>query len=369
MRTEDFDYRLPAELVASRPDPDRDGSRLMRVDRAGGAVRHGIFRDIVGFFRPGDVLVLNNTRVFPARFRGVKDLTGAEMEGLLLEETGDGSWWAMIRPGKRFPVGTEFSVKRVDGEISGLKGEVLEKNPEGHARLGFTWHGEKLRRDDGMDIRLLLESEGIGETPLPPYIQRGWDPGEDPENYQTVYARHIGSVAAPTAGLHWTPALLEEVRSRGVETIEVTLHVGAGTFAPVKSEVVEAHHMHSEDYDIPAESAQALNRALEDGRRIIAVGTTSMRTLEGAVMTDGHRPVIPDGKGRTDIFIYPPAHFHVCNALITNFHLPQSTLLMLVSAFASPGSTSGIALTRAWYEEAISERYRFFSYGDAMLIE
>lgn len=291
------------------------------------------------------------------------------MEMLLLEECADGTWWAMIRPGKRIPVGMEMDVVGYKGGPTALSGEVMEKNEEGHGRLRFWYEGRMVNGEAGMDLREIVESGQIGETPLPPYIQREWDEEEDPDRYQTVYASRTGSVAAPTAGLHWTPELLEEVRNRGVKIIEVTLHVGAGTFLPVKTELVQDHRMHTEWWEISREAASDLNGAIAEGKRMIAVGTTSLRVLESAIsMTDG-KPGYQAGTGKTDIFIHPPYGFRVVGGLVTNFHLPHSTLLMLISAFADPGGVGGLERVRAWYAEAIAERYRFFSYGDAMFIQ
>ena len=363
-----FGYELPAELIAQKPPKRRDEARLLGLSRTGNELRHEKFRDVVKYLSSGDVLVLNNSRVMPARLRGKKRGTGANIELMLLEECEDGRWWAMLKPGKRLPVGDWVELVTHSGERSTLRGVVTEKNEEGHGLIQFSSQGNEIRAT-GMDgLQGILAKEPVGETPLPPYIQREWDPGEDPEDYQTVYSRELGSVAAPTAGLHWTPALLEDVRKMGVEIIEVTLHVGAGTFAPVKVQNISNHRMHEETYEITQQASESLNRALRSGSRIIAVGTTSLRVLEGAVLSDGSGLSFSSGRGRTDIFIYPPYKFRVASGLITNFHLPHSTLLMLVSAFAAPGSLEGIEKVRGWYEEAIRQRYRFFSYGDAMII-
>lgn len=368
-RVLEYGYELPPELIAQVPRRNRSESRLMSVNRAEGWVRHGFFGGIVELLGVNDVLVVNNSRVFPARLRGIKRGGGARVEMLLLEECADGTWWAMIRPGKRMPVGTEMDVVGYKGGPTALSGEVMEKNEEGHGRLRFWYEGRMVNGEEGMDLREMVESGQIGETPLPPYIQREWDEDEDPDRYQTVYASRTGSVAAPTAGLHWTPELLEEVRNRGVKIIEVTLHVGAGTFLPVKTELVKDHRMHTEWWEISREAASGLNGAIAEGKRIIAVGTTSLRVLESAIsMTDG-KPGYQAGTGRTDIFIHPPHTFRAVGGLVTNFHLPHSTLLMLVSAFAEPGGAGGLAKVRRWYGEAIAERYRFFSYGDAMFIQ
>lgn len=363
-----FGYELPAELIAQKPPKERDEARLLGLSRTRDELRHEKFRDVVKYLERGDVLVLNNSRVMPARLRGKKRGHGANIELMLLEESADGRWWTMMRPGKRLPVGDWVELVTHSGERSTLRGVVTEKNEEGHGLIQFSCRGNEIRATGMNGLQGILAKEPVGETPLPPYIQRKWDPGEDPEDYQTVYAREMGSVAAPTAGLHWTPALLEEVKNKGVEIIEVTLHVGAGTFAPVKVQDISSHRMHEETYEITHEAGEALNRALQAGSRIIAVGTTSLRVLEGAVISDGSVHHFSPGRGRTDIFIYPPYDFRVTSGLITNFHLPHSTLLMLVSAFAAPGSLEGIERVRGWYEEAIRERYRFFSYGDAMII-
>jgi S-adenosylmethionine:tRNA ribosyltransferase-isomerase len=368
-RVLEYGYELPPELVAQVPSPNRSESRLMSVHRAESWVKHGVFGGIVELLGRNDVFVVNNSRVFPARLRGIKRGGGARVEMLLLEECADGTWWAMIRPGKRMPVGMEMDVVGYKGGPTALSGEVMEKNEEGHGRLRFWYEGRMVNGEAGMDLREIVESGQIGETPLPPYIQREWDEEEDPDRYQTVYASRTGSVAAPTAGLHWTPELLEEVRNRGVKIIEVTLHVGAGTFLPVKTELVQDHRMHTEWWEISREAASDLNGAIAAGKRMIAVGTTSLRVLESAIsMTEG-KPGYQAGTGKTDIFIHPPYGFRAVGGLVTNFHLPHSTLLMLISAFADPGGVGGLERVRAWYAEAIAERYRFFSYGDAMFIQ
>ncbi len=357
MLTSAFDFPLPPELIAQQPALERDGSRLLVVERATGTVRHQWFRDLVGHFQPGDVLVLNDSRVIPARLRGFKPESGGEIEILLLEAVAADEWWVLLKPGKRVRPGTRIVFRTPAGGESPVQAEVLAKNDEGHCRLRFTGTTD-----------VIASAHELGEMPLPPYISR---PAPavglaDRTRYQTVYAAHDGSVAAPTAGLHLTPPLLAELRARGVEIHFVTLHVGAGTFAPVKVDCLADHRMHEERFDVPETTAAALNRAQAEGRRIVAVGTTTTRVLEHVARTHGQ---LVAGPGRTRIFIYPPATFRVVNALITNFHLPQSTLLMLVSALAAPGAhPQGRDLILRAYAEAVRERYRFFSYGDAMFL-
>jgi S-adenosylmethionine:tRNA ribosyltransferase-isomerase len=363
VRTSDFDYPLPPALIAQEPAPRRDQSRLMVVSRGGGSLAYHHFADLPQLLRPGDVLVLNDSRVIPARLRGVNARTGGHFEVLLLEENAPNDWWAMMRPGKRARVGTEL-VFAERGPAGGpplgdpaLHARVVGVNEEGHRRLVFTGTA---------DLWKLLET--LGEVPLPPYIERGVPNlrPEDRDRYQTVYARHDGSVAAPTAGLHFTEALLERLRRTGVEVCCVTLHVGLGTFAPVKVETLAAHVMHEERFEVCPETARQVNAARQSGRRVVAVGTTAVRVLES--LAASHEGRMVPGVGRTRIFIHPPYSFRVVDALLTNFHLPRSTLLMLVSAFASPGTVEGRRLILAAYAEAVRERYRFFSYGDAMLI-
>ena len=357
MLTADFDYPLPPELIAQHPAPQRDQSRLLVVHRTTGQTQHRHFCDLPDYLQAGDVLVLNNSKVIPARLRGSNCQTGGAFEMLLLEENAPNDWWAMLRPGRRAQVDTEIAVKNLAGALSGIRARVLAVNAEGHRRLRFS----------GTDD-LTRDLAGLGEVPLPPYIQRSapnLDP-QDHDRYQTVYAQAAGSVAAPTAGLHFTEDLLQRVRARGVEVRFVTLHVGLGTFAPVKAGTLHEHQMHEEHYAIEEATAQALNQARQAGRRIVAVGTTTVRVLESVAAAHGGELV--GGPGRTRIFIYPPYSFRVVDALVTNFHLPCSTLLMLVSAFAAPGAETGRDLTLRAYTEAIREQYRFFSYGDAMFI-
>jgi len=355
--TADFNFPLPEELIAQSPAPQRDQSRLLVLHRATGAVTHHRFRELTQFLRAGDLLVLNNSRVIPARLRGINETSRGELEMLLLEENAVNDWWAMLRPGKRARLGTEILIKTPAGQITETRARVVEINDEGHRRLVFTGTA---------DLSKFLDS--LGETPLPPYIRRA-APNllpDDLERYQTVYANPPGSVAAPTAGLHFTAALFDEIRALGVEICFVTLHVGPGTFAPVKAEKISEHVMHEERFFIGEPAARAVNDAKNKRRRVIAVGTTTVRVLESVAARHAGRLVA--GGGRTNIFIHPPRDFQIVDALVTNFHLPRSTLLMLVSALAAPGGTRGRELLLAAYAEAVRARYRFFSYGDAMLI-
>jgi len=357
MQTADFDFFLPPELIAQTPAPARDQSRLLILQRDSQKISHRRFPHVLEYLRPGDVLVLNNSRVIPARLRGVNSRTGGQFEILVLEENRVNDWWVMLRPGKRARVGAEIILRDAAGQPTNIHAKVIAINDEGHRRLEFS----------GVpDIQNALDT--LGEIPLPPYIERSnsADLAADKIRYQTVYAAPPGSVAAPTAGLHFTEALLSEIRARGVQICFVTLHVGLGTFAPVKTESLSGHTMHEERYEVIAETARLINEAKAAGRRVIAVGTTTVRVLESvAAQNDGR---MLSGNGRTRIFIYPPRTFQIVDALLTNFHLPRSTLLMLVSAFAAPGKTTGRELILAAYAEAVRERYRFFSYGDAMLI-
>jgi S-adenosylmethionine:tRNA ribosyltransferase-isomerase len=357
MQTADFDYPLPPELIAQSPAARRDQSRLLTLDRASGALGHGLFSDLPGLLRPGDALVLNNSRVIPARLHGRNARSGGAFEILLLEENAPNDWWAMMRPAKRARPGTRIQVLDADGTPSPVLATVLDGNEEGHRRLRFSGC------DNLMDLL-----DRLGEAPLPPYITRpeSGPTFEDLERYQTVYARPAGSVAAPTAGLHFTAELLDHLRRMGVGTGFVTLHVGPGTFAPVKAGRIEEHRMHEERYEIAGDTIRLIAETRNRGGRVVAVGTTSVRVLESVAEANGG--MLVPGTGRTRIFIYPPRRFQVVDALITNFHLPCSTLLMLVSAFASPGETGGRARMLEAYAEAVRLRYRFFSYGDAMLI-
>ena len=355
MRTADFDFVLPPELIAQQPVPKRDGSRLLVLSRADGRIAHRKFRGVLDFFRPGDVLVLNNSRVIPARLRGVNAKSGGKFEVFLLEENALNDWWCLMRPGKNARIGTQIILCDSKSQATTIRAAVVDVNEEGHRRLKFS---------GTPDIR--NELDAIGEIPLPPYIERDHQQPEDKDRYQTVFAHPIGSVAAPTAGLHFTNALLDEIRARGVSICFVTLHVGLGTFQPVKAETLAAHKMHEEWFEIGDETVRAVNAAKSAGRRVIAVGTTAVRVLESVAAKNAGKLNVYNGK--TNIFIYPPFQFQVVGALLTNFHLPCSTLLMLVSAFAAPGETRGREVVLAAYAEAIRERYRFFSYGDAMLI-
>ena len=356
MRTSDFAYFLPPELIAQRPAPNRDGSRLLVLDRTSGKMAHCQFSSLPDYLRPGDLLVLNDSKVIPARLRGRSE-GGSEVEVLLLEENGPNDWWAMVRPGKRARLHSRIWFQRRRGANEArVEASVIEQNSAGHRRLRFS----------GSDIS--SELRDFGEVPLPPYIERlpGQELSEDLDRYQTVYARANGSVAAPTAGLHFTPEVLDRIRRLGAQICQLTLHVGAGTFAPVKVSDLADHTMHEERFEVTELAAQAINKAKTEARRVLAVGTTSARVLESVARLHGGQIVA--GAGRTRLFLYPPCPFLVVDALLTNFHLPQSTLLMLVSAFAAPGQIQGRDLVLSAYAEAVREQYRFFSYGDAMLI-
>lgn len=355
MRTAEFDFELPPELIAQHPAPKRDASRLLVLHRDGNRVEHKRFPDLAEILQPGDVLVLNDSRAIPARLRGVNSKSGGKFEVLLLEENGQNDWWVMLRPGRRARVGTKINFCNPDGNVTNVRAEVVATNDEGHRRLRFLG-----------TVDIGRELERLGEVPLPPYIERPIPEQEDKERYQTVFARADGSVAAPTAGLHFTPEWLERIRARGVNICFITLHVGAGTFLPVKTESLAAHKMHEEKFEIGEAAADAVNDAKSAGRRIVAVGTTTVRALESvAARNAGKMQKIIE---KTGIFIYPPFRFQIVDAMLTNFHLPRSTLLMLVSAFAAPGKTQGCEMILRAYAEAVRERYRFFSYGDAMLI-
>ncbi|HVV00356.1 MAG TPA: tRNA preQ1(34) S-adenosylmethionine ribosyltransferase-isomerase QueA [Verrucomicrobiae bacterium] len=359
MLTADFDFKLPPELIAQHPAGRRDESRLLVLNRATRQFSHRNFRDLLELLAPGDVLVLNNSKVIPARLHGVEARAQGELEILLLEQNQTNDWWAMVRPGKRARMGSQITLTKRHGASAGIAARVTAINEEGHRRFLF---------EGTPDI--LNELDSLGEVPLPPYITRDEGAGmdRDRERYQTVFAQPPGSVAAPTAGLHFTRQLLEEIESRGVEIAFVTLHVGPGTFAPVKADLVTEHKMHEERFEISASTAGLLNRARASGRRIIAVGTTTLRVLESAAAATSEDASLRPGPGRTRIFIHPPFLFKMAGALLTNFHLPRSTLLMLVSAFAAPGELSGRDVILAAYDEAVRQRYRFFSYGDAMFI-
>lgn len=340
MKTSDFYYDLPEELIAQDPLPDRSSSRLMHLDKQTGEIVHTNFRHVLDYLNPGDCLVINNTRVIPARLYGSKVGTNAGIEILLLKRKENNIWETLVKPGKKAKPGTKISFG--DGL---LIGEVLDVVEEGNRLIQFSYEGI---------FEEILDQ--LGEMPLPPYITHKL---QDKERYQTVYAKHEGSAAAPTAGLHFTKELLEQIEEKGVKIAHVTLHVGLGTFRPVKVDDVEKHHMHSEFYVVEEDQAAMINEAKRTGHRVIAVGTTSCRTLESAADENG---VLQAKSGWTEIFIYPGYEFKIIDALITNFHLPESTLLMLVSALAGKEH-----ILKA-YEEAVKERYRFFSFGDAMFI-
>jgi len=357
MQTADFFYELPPELIAQTPAVTRDASRLLVLDRTTGQTHHRNFTALPEYLQAGDVLILNNSRVIPARLRGRNQQSGGAFEMLLIEEVAVNDWWVLIRPGKRARLGTQIQLLDLSGLPSGICATVTAINDEGHRRLSFL---------GTPDIHTNLTF--LGEIPLPPYIAR---PPTGPSTadrlrYQTVYAQTPGSVAAPTAGLHFTPEILEQIREKGVIIAWVTLHVGTGTFAPVKTETLAAHQMHEERIELSAETVNAIQTAKAAGHRVVAAGTTSVRVLESvAARFNGN---LQPFRGKTHIFIYPPCHFHVVDALLTNFHLPCSTLLMLVSAFAAPDATTGRERILSAYAAAIQQRYRFFSYGDAMLI-
>lgn len=341
MDVKDFYYDLPQELIAQDPLDDRSSSRLMVLDKITGEVEHRHFKDITEYLRPGDCLVINNTKVIPARLYGVKEGTEAKIEILLLKRKENDIWETLVKPGKKCKIGTKI----VFGEGI-LTGEVVDIVEEGNRLIQFHY--------EGIFEEIL---DRLGQMPLPPYITHQL---QDKNRYQTVYAKYDGSAAAPTAGLHFTPELLQQVRDMGVEIAEVTLHVGLGTFRPVKETDVLKHHMHSEFYKIEQSEADKINKAKKEGHRVIAVGTTSTRTLESAADENGF---LTEKSGWTEIFIYPGYKFKVIDGLITNFHLPQSTLVMLVSALA------GREHVLHAYEIAVKEKYRFFSFGDAMLIQ
>ena len=340
MKKSDFAFDLPKELIAQDPLEDRSSSRLLVLDRRSGAVSHHVFREIGDFLRPGDCLVLNNTKVIPARLLGEREGTGAHVEVLLLKRRDKDVWETLVKPGKKCRPGTKLEC---GGGV--LKAEVVETVEEGNRLVRFEYEGifeEVLDR--------------LGEMPLPPYITHKLS---DRNRYQTVYAKYEGSAAAPTAGLHFTEELLGQIRARGVQTAFVTLHVGLGTFRPVKEDDILEHHMHSEAYQISQQAADLINRTKASGGRVICVGTTSCRTVESAADEGG---MVRPGSADTEIFIYPGYEFKVLDGLITNFHLPESTLVMLVSALAGREQVLGA------YAEAVRERYRFFSFGDAMLV-
>ena len=341
MKRQDFYYELPEELIAQDPLEDRSSSRLLVLDKESGAVSHHVFKDVIDYLNEGDCLVINDTKVLPARLIGAKVGTDAKIEVLLLKRKDNNIWETLVKPGKKAKIGTKISFG--DGL---LMGEVVDIVEEGNRLIQFTY--------EGIFEEIL---DRLGQMPLPPYITHHL---EDKNRYQTVYAEHTGSAAAPTAGLHFTPELLEKIEKKGVDIARVTLHVGLGTFRPVKVDEITDHHMHSEFFQIEEEAATKINRAKDAGKKVICVGTTSCRTVESAADETGHLKAC---SGWTEIFIYPGYQFKVLDSLITNFHLPESTLVMLVSALA------GREHVLAAYEEAVKERYRFFSFGDAMFIQ
>ena len=341
MNVDLYDFHLPEHLIAQTPLAERTASRLLTLNRQTAEVEHHAFPEIINYLQPGDLLVLNDTRVIPARLFGVKEDTGAKVEVLLLKQEENDCWEALVKPGKKVKLGTVV----VFGDK--LKAEVLEEREMGARLLRFTY--------EGIFNEILDE---LGQMPLPPYIKEQLD---DRERYQTVYAKHEGSAAAPTAGLHFTKELLAEVENKGARIAYVTLHVGLGTFRPMSSDTIEEHVMHSEYYEVSAETARTINETKEQGGRIVAVGTTSARTLETVARRFAGKAIEPCS-GWTDIFIYPGYEFKLVNSLLTNFHLPKSTLVMLVSALA------GREHIMAAYQEAIEQEYRFFSFGDAMFI-
>lgn len=365
MLVTDFDYHLPPELIAQQPLAERAASRMMLLERASGRFEDKMFQDLPSLLRPDDLLVFNNTRVFPARLFGrrsgeraqpvsprnpaVKDFLAGRVEMLLTKQTGPLEWQALVRPGRKIGVGEKIFFG--EGDEPGLVAEVIARGEFGERTIRFTV-------PSGEDLFAAIER--LGHVPLPPYIGRA-DTAVDRERYQTIFARERGSVAAPTAGLHFAPEILDQIRKRGIETTEITLHVGLGTFQPVRHERVEDNQLHGEAFAISAEAAGKINGAKEAKRRVVAVGTTTVRTLE--FVASQHDGKIVAGPGEVNIFIYPGFQFRVVDALLTNFHLPQSTLLMLACAFAGREN-----VLRA-YEHAVKEKYRFFSYGDCMFVE
>ncbi|WP_346887621.1 tRNA preQ1(34) S-adenosylmethionine ribosyltransferase-isomerase QueA [Clostridium sp. UBA1056] len=340
MKVKDFYFDLPKELIAQHPLEKRDESKLMVLNKKNGEVEHKVFKDIIDYLNPGDCLVLNDTRVMPARLYGAKEGSGGKMEFLLLKRYEDDIWETLVKPGKRGKVGAKFIFG--NGE---LKAEIVEVLDNGNRKVKFYY--------DGIFEEVL---DRLGEMPLPPYIEEKL---EDRERYQTVYSREVGSAAAPTAGLHFTEELLQAIREKGISIAFVTLHVGLGTFRPVKVEDIQEHEMHSEYYILDKKNAEIINNTKKSGKRVIAVGTTSNRTLESIANEDGE---VKEQSGYTSIFIYPGYKFKIVDAIITNFHLPESTLIMLISAF----STREIVMNA--YKIAVENKYRFFSFGDAMFI-
>lgn len=351
MHINDFDYKLPEELIAQKPQKDRDKCRLMVLRRKDNSIEHRHFFDILEYLKEGDCLLLNDSKVIPARLYGIKEGTGARVEFLLIKRIEGDTWETMVRPGKRLKPGDSVVFSDEDGKK--LRAEILDYGEDGTRIVKMEYDG------------ILMERlEEIGSMPLPPYISRPSN-DEDKDDYQTVYCHEEGSVAAPTAGLHFTTELLEKAREKGVKIAFVTLHVGIGTFRPVKCETIEDHHMHFEEYSVSEETAEIVNETILSGGRVISVGTTSTRTAESAACFDekSGKYLLKAGSGSTDIFIYPGYEFKIIESLITNFHLPKSTLMMLVSALYDREH-----ILKA-YDEAVREEYRFFSYGDAMFIE
>ena len=351
MHINDFDYKLPEELIAQKPQKDRDKCRLMVLRRSDNSIEHRHFFDILEYLKEGDCLLLNDSKVIPARLYGIKEGTGARVEFLLIKRIEGDTWETMVRPGKRLKPGDSVVFSDEDGKK--LRAEILDYGEDGTRIVKMEYDG------------ILMERlEEIGSMPLPPYISRPSN-DEDKDDYQTVYCHEEGSVAAPTAGLHFTTELLEKAKQKGVKIAFVTLHVGIGTFRPVKCETIEDHHMHFEEYSVSEETAEIVNQTILSGGRVISVGTTSTRTAESAACFDekSGKYLLKAGSGSTDIFIYPGYEFKIIESLITNFHLPKSTLMMLVSALYDREH-----ILKA-YDEAVREEYRFFSYGDAMFIE
>ena len=351
MHINDFDYKLPEELIAQKPQKDRDKCRLMVLRRKDNSIEHRHFFDILEYLKEGDCLLLNDSKVIPARLYGIKEGTGARVEFLLIKRIEGDTWETMVRPGKRLKPGDSVVFSDEDGKK--LRAEILDYGEDGTRIVKMEYDG------------ILMERlEEIGSMPLPPYISRPSN-DEDKDDYQTVYCHEEGSVAAPTAGLHFTTDLLEKAKQKGVKIAFVTLHVGIGTFRPVKCETIENHHMHFEEYSVSEETAEIVNQTILSGGRVISVGTTSTRTAESAACFDekSGKYLLKAGSGSTDIFIYPGYEFKIIESLITNFHLPKSTLMMLVSALYDREH-----ILKA-YDEAVREEYRFFSYGDAMFIE
>lgn len=351
MHINDFDYKLPEELIAQKPQKDRDKCRLMVLRRSDNSIEHRHFFDILKYLKEGDCLLLNDSKVIPARLYGIKEGTGARVEFLLIKRIEGDTWETMVRPGKRLKPGDSVVFSDEDGKK--LRAVILDYGEDGTRIVKMEYDG------------ILMERlEEIGSMPLPPYISRPSN-DEDKDDYQTVYCHEEGSIAAPTAGLHFTTELLEKAREKGVKIAFVTLHVGIGTFRPVKCETIENHHMHFEEYSVSEETAEIVNETILSGGRVISVGTTSTRTAESAACFDekSGKYLLKAGSGSTDIFIYPGYEFKIIESLITNFHLPKSTLMMLVSALYDREH-----ILKA-YDEAVREEYRFFSYGDAMFIE